>query len=72
MMTDQQKLPKFVVLIGFFVFDWVLLILMLKSVSAFNADCLHLLLAPPFSYQQMAPSKLDQWAVVAFIDQHRT
>ena len=49
MIIDWQRLPKFVVLIGSFVFDWFLLILMLKSVSAFDADCLRLLLAPPFS-----------------------
>ena len=50
MITDWQKLPKFVVLIGSFVFDWVLLIFILKSVSDFNADYLYLLLAPPFSH----------------------
>ena len=43
------KITK-VVLIGSFVFDWVLLILMLKSISAFDADCLRLLLAQPFSH----------------------
>ena len=66
------KITKVCYIDRFFVFDWILLILMLKSVSAFDADCLHLLLALPYSYQQMAPSKLDQWAVVAFIGQHRT
>ena len=49
MVTDWQKLPKFGVLLGSFIFDWVLIILILKSVSAFDADCLYLLLAPPFS-----------------------
>ena len=49
MITDWQKLPKFIVFIGSFVFNWVLLILMLKSVSAFDTDCLHLLLALHFS-----------------------
>ena len=41
MITDWQKLPKFIVLIGSFVFYWVLLNLMLKSVSVFDTDCLH-------------------------------
>ena len=49
MVMDWQILPRFVVYIGFFVFDWVLFILMLKSISAFDTDCLHLLLGPPFS-----------------------
>ena len=72
MITDWQKLPKFVVLIGSFVFNWVLLILMLKTISAIDIDWLHLMLALPFSYQQMAPSKLDQWDLVAFIGQYCT
>ena len=50
MITDWQKLPKCVVLIGSFVFNWVLLILMLKSVSNIDANRLGLLLALPFSY----------------------
>ena len=50
MIIDWQKLPKFVVLIGSFEFDWVLLILILKSISAFDADCLCFLLALPFSH----------------------
>ena len=50
MIVDWQKLLNFVVLIGSFVFDWVLLILMLKSVSVFDAVCLRLLLALPFSH----------------------
>ena len=49
MIPDWQKLLKFVVLIDSFVFNWVLFILMLKSISAFDANCLRLLLAPPFS-----------------------
>ena len=38
MITDWQKFPKFVILSSSFVFDWVLLVLMLKSVSAFSAN----------------------------------
>ena len=41
MVTDWQKLPKFVALIGFFfLFNWVLHILILKSVSAFDTTWL--------------------------------
>ena len=50
MIIDWQKLPKFVVLIGSLVFNWVLLILILKSISAVDADSLRLLLAQPFSH----------------------
>ena len=45
MIINWQKLPNFVVLIGYFVFYWVLLILILKSVSAFDANYVCLLLA---------------------------
>ena len=38
MITDCQKVTKFVVLIGSFKFNWVLLTLILEFVSAFDAD----------------------------------
>ena len=39
---------------------WILLILIFTLIPTLGADFLYLLLAPPFSHQQIVPSKLDQ------------
>ena len=58
MITDWQKIPKFVVLIKSFVFDWVLIVLMLALAFTFGTAYLCLLLALPLLHQWIAPSKL--------------
>ena len=58
MINDWQNLTKFVVLIKSFVFDGVMIVLMLALAFTFGTTCLCLLLALPLLHQLMVPSKL--------------